>query len=207
MRKTAAVCSIPSCVWFIKHRHTRAKINVVFSGYIYSARTENSTRQFDYTMRSEQFLLQKLNLSTAHWTYWQYVSRIVFCSMLWVIVHLHVCSIVWWVFSWFWAESRAVFTFIQLLRSAVTSSVNTSDLVPMEDISVRKLEKFVDSVDAFSSRLWGAGACPSCYRQSTWKTHPQSNIHTGRQLFTVHSHVEGQFLEYSINPIQVFRLC
>lgn len=105
MRKTAAVCCIPSCVWFIKRRHTRAKINVVFTGYIYSARTENSTRQFDYTMRLEQFLLQKLNLSTAHWTYWQYVGRIVFCNMLWVIVYLHVCSIVWWVL-WHLADSE-----------------------------------------------------------------------------------------------------
>ncbi len=59
-----------------------------------------------------------------------------FCCMFWVIVHLYydalsnqLCA-----FDWIWAESIYLYTseWIRLLLSSVTSSLNTSNPVPLE---------------------------------------------------------------------------
>ncbi len=61
-----------------------------------------------------------------------------FCSMLWVIVHLHceAPSNEFWSICWIWADNIARNTseFILLLLSAVTSSINTREPVPLAAI-------------------------------------------------------------------------
>ncbi len=56
-----------------------------------------------------------------------------FCCMFWVIVHLY-CEAQSNQLCWIWAESISLYTLelIQLLLSSVTSSLNTSNPVPLE---------------------------------------------------------------------------